>query len=943
MMLPVPLPFRRLRDASRRLAMTLLLPTLTASAIDTREEKPVPPLAERYAEAVKLLNSGDTQISLQIFAELVAWHGGDATVRIGPAFGNLYYHMGIALDHAGNLDGAIEAFKQCYLHFGNREDRPESKNLHHGHALLKWAELEQQLGRSKNATRLLARALRENLQDVEREILMYNLAAALESAGDTRRALKFYNLLLGGDKSMNPSAEVRRKSFLSLARTLADRGEIERVRDLLKHYEHLLDGNPVERYGWTPDMLHLGRRCAFAGDPLLALRCYRYAAHPEDVIQQLQERLALTPAEDTDETSSAVQFMRTEQARNRTGSALLKARAGAFLQLDLFRLALPAYERLLRDKNLGDRDDVLYATTICAARAGRPDDAARYAAPLLDRTPPYFRHLEVAGAWAQSLLDSDRFDEAHAIAETYRNQAGHGNPEREGLDFIAAASLFQANRFTDALEAFGVFLRDHENSDRTDAAAYYQALAAVRAERWKLAERLLDAFLAAHHASDRHDGALYFRAMTHAVQQEDPEALVLVQRIEAEHPDSNHLPAALNLKGDISFRQSQWPEAEEVYHAAIRATGSPPGAGEETAYAKYQLIRIAEAKEDWNEVRGRYDSLRAKSPDNAYLARGSILAARARDRQGDTVGALELLTSGITQHGKQWRDPDLPRLLTAYHELYERENGRDELLHRLRNFPGPIPDPLRAWLLVGVVETLESAAEISSVYAILESDFDPRELDSPILLKLASWFVSSDVLDRAASSYRIIVEERPDDPERNPARVALARALMKAHAGSDLEEAYDLLMAAGQEVTEPTWVESVALETARAQVLRKRWAQAEADWRKYVSTPEWAQARAEANYELARCIDMQDRKDEALQQYTVTYVQYEGHIEWSSRAFLRAALMLEEAGERRKAFAVLDDMMNRLGTLSHPYVNRARTLHRRWQQDASFAPEGKRS
>ena len=189
----------------------------------------------------------------------------------------------------------------------------------------------------------------------------------------------------------------------------------------------------------------------------------------------------------------------------------------------------------------------------------------------------------------------------------------------------------------------------------------------------------------------------------------------------------------------------------------------------------------------------------------------------------------------------------------------------------------------------------------------------------------------------------MIVEERPDDPERNPARVALARALMKARAGSDLEEACDLLRAAGQEVTEPAWVESVALETARAQVLRKRWAQAESGWRKYVSTPEWAQARAEANYELARCIDMQDRKDEALQQYTVTYVQYEGHIEWSSRAFLRAALMLEEAGERRKAFAVLDDMMNRLGTLSHPYVNRARTLHRRWQQDASFAPEGKRS
>jgi hypothetical protein len=62
----------------------------------------------------------------------------------------------------------------------------------------------------------------------------------------------------------------------------------------------------------------------------------------------------------------------------------------------------------------------------------------------------------------------------------------------------------------------------------------------------------------------------------------------------------------------------------------------------------------------------------------------------------------------------------------------------------------------------------------------------------------------------------------------------------------------------------------------------------------------------------------------------ITYIHYEGHIEWSSRAFIRTALIYEERGEYEKALGILDDMMDRLGHLSHPIVDKARTLHQRW-------------
>ena len=910
------------------------------------KDAPSTPLADSYREAVELLEYGETRESLQVFANLVSAHGADAAVRIGPAFGNIYYQMGIGLERAGNPEGAIKAFKQCYLVFGNRDDRPESKNLHHGQALVKWAEVEQQLSHGENAAKLLARALRENVEGMNREILMYNLASALESTGDIKRAVQFYELLLGRDENIDPSREVKRKAFLSLARNLADAGKIVRIEALLSTYEPLLAGPPVDRYNWTADLLHVGRRCVFAGDPLLALRWYRYAAHPEDVLLQLEAKLGLTPAGSADEVLAAVQFMRAELARSEVGDALLKARAGAFAGLELFRIALPAYERLLRNESLKDRDEVLYAAAICAARAGRPDDAAVHAAPLLERTPPYFRSLEIVTAWAQSLVDADRHQEAFDIADRYRTWAEHGHPDREGLDFIAAAALFQSDRFADALESFAEFLRDHKNSPRRDAASYYQALSAVHAERWFVAGQSLDLFLASYPASGHHDSGLYYRAMTHAVQEEDRDALAVVSRLEKEHPEAILLAAALNLKGDIEFRESRWADADQTYSEALETAKRVPEATNDAAYAQYQIVRVASAQDAWENVENRFLVLRSEYPENPYLARGCILAAAAREQLRDPDKALEMLLELIVSHGEQWKNPDLPQLLTAHHAMFKRTYGRNALLDRLRDFPGPVPDPLRAWLLIGVIDTLESAGGIeaederASAYRRIENEFDRSDLDSPILIKLASWFVSKEAWDDAISTYLVVVDDRENDSERNPARVALARALMQRRGDMDLDLACTTLADAEREVTDPVWVESVILETARARTIREEWAKAESRWRKYVNMTEWGQARAEANYEIARSLDMLGRSNAALQQYTVTYVQYEGHIEWSSRSFLRAALMLEEAGKKPEAFLVLEDMMNRLGSLSHPFVNRARTLHSRWKKDAAYTSGG---
>jgi tetratricopeptide (TPR) repeat protein len=92
----------------------------------------------------------------------------------------------------------------------------------------------------------------------------------------------------------------------------------------------------------------------------------------------------------------------------------------------------------------------------------------------------------------------------------------------------------------------------------------------LQAKNWTEASAQINAFLDEYPESDLRDGALYYLALAEYMRERFDAAKATLSLMEKEHPDSRHLPAALNLQGDLFFRASDWEAADQTYAGAIR-------------------------------------------------------------------------------------------------------------------------------------------------------------------------------------------------------------------------------------------------------------------------------------------------------------------------------------------------------------------------------------
>ena len=77
--------------------------------------------------------------------------------------------------------------------------------------------------------------------------------------------------------------------------------------------------------------------------------------------------------------------------------------------------------------------------------------------------------------------------------------------------------------------------------------------------------------------------------------------------------------------------------------------------------------------------------------------------------------------------------------------------------------------------------------------------------------------------------------------------------------------------------------------------------------------------------------------NDALKIYVSVYANFPGHLDWSTRSYVRTAIILKTNGEELKALLVLRDMLKRMGHHDHPVVNQAKTLFVKWRNE--YQPE----
>ena len=878
-------------------------------------------IAEPYRVAIAHYQQGDLDAAVAELEALVARHDRDAVATIGPAFGNVWYYLGLCRMEQGDLVEAALAFRHCHTKYANPADGT-GENTFQTAAVIKRGEIEQSRGQFGAAAKLYAAALKEIPSGPAREPVLLRLAICLHEAGDSDRPARICRALIEGDATR---PELKRLAVLQSCRIAVEQNDLSTARALLRRHSELMTAPILERAAWTRVLLHIGRRCTLLDEPVLALQVYELAASGATAAaaEARQSALAATgyvpgPATNADDELDA---------------ELLLSRADAWFHVEAWRLARAGYAQAAPELAAQRRAQALHAASVCSAMLDEPDRAESFAQRLIEITPDYPMLPEVIAAWIESLLRADRLREARDVAWTERDRWDAGNFQREPLDFLAASAGFQLKQYGSAEAEFEAYLAQYPAATRRTEAAYSRAVCLLHQRRWRDAKGAFDELLADDTAREWTDGSLYYRALCLTMLEEVEAAEADSKMLLVAYPTSPHRGDAWNLLGDLRFREKAWDAAEELYTHADEA-GDPEAA----AYSAYQRIRIALAKSDHALALMRYQAFREQHDGSRELPQAVAVAASVYEAEGQVEAALELLTREILDRADRGRDAGLETLMNAHNALYKRAHGYQALVERLRAFPGaePTPPTLAAWLALSEIEALESVggeadrARIQDRYRFLAVNYELDELEGIFILKLARWLEQTGDTASAISYYTVLTTLRDEPTFLQQARIERSRLLRRqpSHQAQALEDLQRVLDAA----VSPDLREAASVEIARHWFQAQEWERARTEWEEVLADPNWQMARGEATYGLAFCLDQLGMREAARRHYVNTYIQYEGQIDWSAAAFLRTALMAKEEGQLDQAAQILDDMMSRMGHLDHPVVNRARTLHRQWQE-----------
>ena len=863
------------------------------------------PFAEEYARGVELLLEGDAAQSAMVLQRVVDTHGDNAETIHGPLFGNVLYNLGAAYQQLGQHELAARAFERCYRYFPNEADNPET-NAYHALSLGAWAATEQARRRYPEAARLYARAIRLEDPALNRNELMLNLAICLAQANEPEAALRIFRRLLNSQAA----ASLRLQAFLQLARHHIEGGELSAAQQLLDHHEALKEVMREKGVRLNPTILYLAARCTYQQAARQALHWYDW--------------LAPDPSANDPVTSPELH-------------AAMLGKAHARFQLGEYEHAHSIYAELATFPGIPKHDEILLAASFSASYLDRFEEAAEDANTLVVQYPHFTRWPDAYVLLTDRLLRAERAEEALTVAEFARASMPATHPAREPIDFAVASALYRLEAYPDAQSEFARYLESFPEAERAAVAHYTMALCLFQAAQWQETIARLDEVEERYPETTLADGLLYHRAAAAAQLARYDDALSDLNALWTRYPDSLHLPLALNLLGDLHWTRQDGNADADAALAAFKAV--PEAAAEPAAYSLRRRIEIHIAQASWQtalDLLAHFDARHPHSPELVTAAAAASIAYRQAQQVDDGLAYLEVM---LIRHAGDVEGHTLQTLLHAYETLCKEEYGYTAFMERLVAFPHPErPSPrLQALLLMARIEALESlgAAEqeaetLHTLHARLLREIPTAALPDAALLKLARWLRTREAFERAAHYYALL-EARPEGAiETTFARIEHATLLAEQ---GNIETAIERLTAVRSDAPSTRVRESATLEEARILFRARDWERAAALWQDYLDQPDWLQARAEATYRLGASLDRLGRTDEALAMYVTSYVTYEGQINWASPAFLRSALIERERGDETRALAILDDMMDRMGHLSHPIVDRARTLHRRWHED----------
>jgi len=939
------------------LLRSLCIVSLIAAAPVARAQS----LDDLFNRGVALLQNRGYQEAEDVFTQIIRDHEASAERIIGPAFGTVYFHRGLARLQQGKHSDAADDFETTATKYANRQG--ESRVNPYATISLMQAGGCYMKGETPDYERAFGYFRRfeaaMNGDPVDKDSVQYNRAAFMANVaiceaktGKPDQAEATFKRLMedpgGFDRASRSSFDLTPQTIPGVAVEIIaayhEAKQHARAIGFINTYRKPLTVNPAISYFHALRYLQMASEAARDGVFDFALAAYSILPTSQQVLDALvfararPEAFPPAPEQKTAYTRLLERIEARVRADIASGTPLdawvLDGIARVFQLNGNNQAAYGIYRTLIEKFPQGSmRPQMLYYGAVAASVTGRLDETQRFGQLFLTEFPNHELKPRVEELLLEGLFWNGRYEDALRIATELRPRVGEGNPQRELCDFVIGGSQYFLGMFAEAETELRDFLRLYPESTNLEPARFYLADNLTRLNKFVEAGGLLDGFLKEYPDSQLLDLALFSRANVHFNLEQLGEAGTRLGQFFSKRPNSQIRDQAMNLMGNVNESRERFEDAENNYKAAYEIAtqfGNDATAAQSLLY----LMSLLSAEEERdNDLLEAYDTYFRKFQDDPNRARAAVVPLDAMKRKGN-----DRLRDGLDRIEKliaEFRDdadaPGMEDLILSYIK-YTNEMGVPfvQLREKLYNFPRVPAEAqgVRARLQMALIDFLESElkgekdnsvrarmeGEIQGAFQRLRNEFPPERLSNYSLVRLGAFLSKLGEFQSARPYFQRAIDS-PEVAYKDDAIFQMGQLLFLSENAEDNAKApgfFQRILA--DFVTNRRLVEDAMRMTALSYERAGKWEDMGKAWRAYLDHEGGSlrKYQTEAFYKLGLSYDKRGMWDAALDNYIQVWVLDPGNLLFSSPAWFRMAeINFKERGRKQNGYDNLWDMIRK--------------------------------
>lgn len=879
------------------------------------------------------------------------------------------------------FEEAAKSFQTCYEKFPNgAEGMAKTVNSNHKASLQRWAEAQMGMKKYEEAIKLYQKYLLE--RDKMRDGLLptpggfyINLAICnfLMQEPDIVEGIRHFETALQNKVKMKTKESGVMAAFLALSQAVIKDKNEKAMMDFLNKNRAHLSLEPYQMHEFNPLFLKLASNALEAEMFVAAMNLYSMIPSTEDVINDIQVRLDLLPERAGIRDGVTI----IEVARLKKGLEKIKAKmlsgdpddAGVLTAMCYLhdkagnqRGVYGGLELLERYYNKSKkRESNLYNLVRVSSIIGQITDTEEYGRQFLKLFPESDKAESVRRMMLSSLFFAGEYEKSLEVAESSLDLISGPSEQHDICLFVRGGSHFYLGHFDEAAPHVEEHIKQYPESKFIMHSEYYQASNLTRLQEWDRAGDLLDKFLEKYPDPGQNvylPIALYDRANCHFSASEYEPALKLLDRLENEFPESSVIDMAYNMKGNILESTAEYEDAEKYYNLALEVAERRENdsvAGEVLSYLVGMLASIKGPDKD-NPLPRLKDSVPfydkfmekyASSPFKAQVVVYGMPALKAVGREDEGLENLQKVITGLAGKERQFY---LEECVNAFSKFFLEKEGNtpDKLKDLYYDFPGIDLSNKRVQAMlriavIGVFEEQITTAEanenkdlvlkyssgIQALFKDLKSEFDPKDLNPFVLVRVGDYLREKTSAPKQALPYYEEIIERKDKDFEFKARLGIADVLGTSDDIADNKKALISLEDLIKRATDDEQIQEDALyRVIEISAKIGDWDKCEQSCRAYLDA-KYSKKSARVSYLFALSFDERKRYNDALFYYGMVYNRYRGFIQISAPSVKRILEIMwdrnlnegDKVGEGDKAIVLnMNDRQACYQLIGWPYV-----------------------